>query len=153
MILNELNLKSTDQVTRHQFPNYILETDDLDIVDQIARTGVLIHVDLQYKRRRDLETMGTSVVWIQISTPGKKSILLQSIYRQFQRLGRPGTISPSSQQARWSKIVDKWVIASAEDREIISMGDLESELLSMETYTPANEFLRSSKKTYDRRTY
>ena len=70
------------------FENYILENDDLDLVDDMSRTGILIHKSLQYKRRRDLESMGTSTVWVQFSYPGRKSLLLQAIYRQFQRLGK-----------------------------------------------------------------
>ena len=37
--------------------------------------------------------------------------------------GHPGTITPSSQAARWSRIIDMWVKASQEGLEIITMGD------------------------------
>ena len=35
-----------------------METDNLDIVDQTSRTGMLLHNSIHYKRRRDLETNG-----------------------------------------------------------------------------------------------
>ena len=129
VILNELNLKNTDTVTKNIFDNYTLENDDLDVVDGMLRTGVLIHNSLQYKRRRDLESMGTSTVWVQFSYPGRKSLLLQAIYRQFQRLGRKGSIAPTFQLQRWTKIIQKWEAAIAEKKQIISMGDYNLNLL------------------------
>ena len=132
LIVNELNLRSTDTVTKHQFDNYSLETDNLDILDQMSRTGVFIHRDLHYKRRRDLESQGTSTVWLQITQPGTKGFLFQAVYRQFQRLGVKGSIKPKFQYQRWNLIVQKWEQAITEDREIVTMGDLNLNLLRWE---------------------
>ena len=81
---------------------------------------MLIHKDLHYRRRKDLETS----VWVQLSHPGRKPLLIQALYRQFQQLGRKGSITPASQTARWHKIINKWELANAEDKEIITVGDL-----------------------------
>ena len=124
IVINELNSKSTDTITRNQFENYKLETDNLDIIDQMSRTGILLHKDIHYSRRKDLETMGISSVWVQLAHPGRKPVLIQALYRQFQRLGRKGSITPASQTARWHKIINKWELASSEDKEIITLGDL-----------------------------
>ena len=105
------------------FPNYILEVDNLEITDKRARTGILIQRDLQYRRRRDLETQGTSTVWIQLNQPGRKALLIQALYRQFRRLGKDNTDTFPAQTVRWNKILDKWELAEKEDKEIISLGD------------------------------
>ena len=39
-----------------------MESDNLDIVDKTARTGILVHKDVHYRRRRDLETQVLSSV-------------------------------------------------------------------------------------------
>ena len=103
--MNELNMKSIDSVSKHQFSNYVLKNDNLDAIDEMSCMGVLIHKNIQYKRHRDLESMGISSVWIQISYPGRKSILIQAVYHQFQRLGVKGSIAPKSQHKRWKKLL------------------------------------------------
>ena len=75
-----------DSTSRNQFDNYRMETDSLDITDQTSRTGMLVHNNVHYRRRRDLESIGTSTIWIQLCYPGRKPVLLQALYRQFQRL-------------------------------------------------------------------
>ena len=124
MIINELNNEFHDSVTKHSFPNYHLEADNLEIYDEKSRTGLLIHNSIHYKRRIDLETPGTSTVWVQLSHPGKKPILVQGIYRQFQRLGKVNTASISSQKYRWNQILTKWEQAILEEKEIIVLGDM-----------------------------
>ena len=132
VIINELNLSSNDKITGNMFEDYKLETDNLDVVDKVSRTGILIHKNLQYKRRKDLETMGVSTVWIQLQHPGRKSLLIQGIYRQFQRLGREGSLKPASQYIRWNKIIEKWEKATDEGKEIITMGDMNLNYLRWE---------------------
>ena len=132
VVINELNAKRTDTISRHQFQDYIMESDNLDISDQISRTGILVHKDLQYKRRRDLETVGTSTIWLQLHHPGRKPLMVQGIYRQFQRLGKVGSILPAAQRARWSQIIDKWERATEEGNEIITIGDINLNYLRWE---------------------
>ena len=116
LVINELNLTSNDTMTRNMFTGYNLETDNLDIIDKMSRTGVLIQKNLHYKRRHDLEINGISTVWLQLQHPGRKPLLVQSAYRQFQRLGRPGTLTPASQRSRWSKLIAKWEAANLEGK-------------------------------------
>ena len=85
-----MNLDYKDNISREQFENFNLETDNLDVVDETARTGILINNQIHYKRRKDLESPGISSVWIQLSHPGRKPVLVQAVYRQHQRLGREG---------------------------------------------------------------
>ena len=122
--INELNYDLKDTITPNMFNGYSFEYDNLAKTDQRARTGLLIHQGFQYKRRRDLEEKGISTLWVQISQPGKKSFLVQSVYRQLQRLRRPGSHTPTKQYQRWEKIIAKWQIAIKENRELITVGDL-----------------------------
>ena len=102
--------------------------------DNTSRTGILIKNTVRYKRRKDLETKGTSVVWIQVAHKGKKDILIQSIYRQFQRLNHPTSGTITHQFNRWKSIVDKWKTASLENRELITVGDLNINYLSWDLH-------------------
>ena len=86
--------------------------------------------NIKYKRRKDLEVEGISTVWLQIGCPGKKHFLFQSLYRQFQRLGRTNTKNQPSQMSRWKQILDKWELANSEGREIISVGDFNMDSIS-----------------------
>ena len=103
IIINKLNYKYGDTVA--------------------ARTGILLHKDVHYSRRRDLETPGISSVWVKLSYPGRKPILVQGFYRQFRRIGKPNSHTPASQHQRWEMFIKKWEKAMQEDLEIISMGD------------------------------
>ena len=123
MVINELNVRLNDTITKNSFGNYKLETDNLEIVDKVSRTGILIHPDINFRRRRDLETPGTSTIWIQLSHPGRKPVLLQAVYRQFQRLDVPDSGSIKSQELRWDKILSKWEVAIEEGKEILAVGD------------------------------
>ena len=137
MILNELNVALGDQITKNSFGKYKLETDNLEITDKFARTGVLIHPDIKYKRRRDLESPGTSTLWLQLSYPGRKFMLLQAVYRQFQRLGVDKSETVKAQEIRWERIISKWESAIQEEREILSLGDFNFNTLRWET--PVND--------------
>ena len=130
LIINELNLDSTDRISREMFENYKLETDNLDVIDKTSRTGILIHHNIHYKRRRDLEEPGLSTIWIKLSFPGRKPVLVQGLYRQHQRLGQEGTKSITRQQNRWDRILSKWETAAKENIEIITMGDMNVNSLS-----------------------
>ena len=122
MILNEINNYKNDNITKHSFPDYILETDNLERVD---------------KRRMDLESPGISTVWIQMSSPGRKSLLLQGVYCQFQRLGVVNSDQLSKQEARWDNILEKWTLAAEEGKEILVLGDMN--LNSMRWDTPMEQ--------------
>ena len=124
LILNELNLDHRDKVTPKMFPQYTLEVDNLREVDGLARTGILIHKTINFKRRHDLETSGISTVWIQTTNRGHKPLLLQAIYRQFRRIRTPHSNTTAKQKIRWTKICDKWEQALEEDIEQMTLGDL-----------------------------
>ena len=111
IIINELNIKQHDTMSKQQFQNYRMITDGLDITDQYSGTGMLISNYIHYKRRNDLEAQGLSTIWVQLSYPGRRPILIQGIYRQFRRLGIKDSHTLKAQKQRWTRILDKWQIA------------------------------------------
>ena len=132
IVINKLNLSKDDIVSQHQFKNYKLITDNLDITDAVSRTGMLIHRDIHYQRRKDLEAQGLSTIWIKLKNPLSKPMLVQGIYCQFQRLNHKGSHTITEQKKRWTRIIEKWEQANNEDRKIISLGDLNLNKLSWE---------------------
>ena len=86
-VLNELNLYKNDKCTKYQFGQYKLEHDNLSNVDRKFRTGILVHKDIHYIRRKDLEQNGVSTVWLELKYPGKKPLLVQGIYPSVQTFG------------------------------------------------------------------
>ena len=125
MIINELQKQKNDTTSKYQFPGFIM--------DGWLRTAILIKSDIKYKRRKDLETKGIASVWIQVGLPGMKQFLVQSVYRQFKRQGLKGSHTHSSQIQRWNQILDKWQKANQEDREVITLGDINVDSLIWET--------------------
>ena len=138
VVINELNLDPADTITRNMFGEYKMEADNLDITDKRSRTGILIHKSIHYKRLRQYESTGTSTVWLKLNHPGKKTVMVQAIYRQFQRLGHPGSETPSSQKQRWNIILEKWQKAAEEDTEILTFGDMNLNTLRWDTPPPKN---------------
>ena len=123
LILNELNLHHMDTITGKLLPGYKLLTDNLNTTDTRSRTGMLIQTDLKHTRRQDLESPGTSTIWIQLNNRGSKPLLIQGLYRQFTRINTPNSNTPKQQTKRWTQIVDKWELALQEQADIIAMGD------------------------------
>ena len=90
----------------------------------------MVKKNINYKRRKDLESDGISTVWLQIGKAGTKQFLLYAVYQQFQCQGRKGTKSIPSQLNRLKHILTKWEKAQEEEREIITMGDMNMDSLS-----------------------
>ena len=101
--INEINIKLSDTVTKNQFPGYTLEVDSLGKTNDRARTGVLIKNTITYKRRKDLEQHGSAIVWLQIKSKEKKQFLIQCIYRQFTKIGEPGSTFYNSAKSQMEK--------------------------------------------------
>ena len=73
-------------MTKHHFPNNKLEIYNLQNTDKTSRTGILIHKDIKFKRRKYLERHGISSIWLEIGISGTKTFLFQGLYRQHKRL-------------------------------------------------------------------
>ena len=42
-------MKIGDTLSKHQFENYSLESDNLDMIEELSRMGVMIHRSIQYQ--------------------------------------------------------------------------------------------------------
>ena len=126
-------------MTPQAFPDYVLEFDNLVNTDCMSRTGMLVHRSVKcFPKKGTLRQKGNSVVWIQVHPQGKKPFLVQSIYRQFQRLNRPGSDSISQQTLRWKETITKWEKASTENKQIVTVGDLNLNFFAWDLKPPQN---------------
>ena len=101
--------------------------------------------------RRDLETQGNSTLWNQLTHPGRKAVLLQAVYRQFQRMGVPGSDTVKSQEQRWENIISKWELAIKDQKEMISMGDFNINTIRWETpFMKKKHPMKNSKMTWSK---
>ena len=92
MAIQELNQIPEDDIDLLQVQNYTWELDDMIKNTGRARTAILINNDMKYVRRRDLEPNNESVVWITIYPRGTNSINIQSLYRQWQIVGKHSAV-------------------------------------------------------------
>ena len=101
-----------------QVDNNILNIDGYDFErrDREGKSGggILVYISnmLNYKRRHDLELGGIESIWIEISIPNSKPILVCSVYR------------PPSAPCSWvTELCCEINRASCDDKEMIIMGD------------------------------
>ena len=86
----------------------------------------MIKEDIIYKRRTDLEDQETSTIWIELTIPKNKPILIASIYRQWslpQILNIKNSNSIIKQTERWEKVLGNWEKAIKEKKEVIVLTD------------------------------
>ena len=84
---------------------------------------------ITHKRRHqlhDLEDTDTSTVWVEVNLNKGKPILVSSIYRQWSLPNTMNILNSKTTKAqidRWAKILDKLLLASKENEEIIVLTD------------------------------
>ena len=106
----------------------------VEIKSDNERISVLVKKTISYKRRKDLETPGWPVIWIQVGT-GKNKLLIANLYREWQlRGGRKSQPNPtnkvSDQLARFQAFVEDWKrVIETEDCEIHVLGDMNLDTL------------------------
>ena len=149
LVINELNLNKNDTTTKNQFIGYNLEHDQQLKTNGTARTGILIKSNINYKRRKDLESDKISTVWVQVKTKENFFFLVQAVYRQFKLIGVDGTRNITQQNERWKILVDKWLEAQEEQREIVTIGDINLNSLKWDTdYGQKSTYEKSRHKMY-----
>ena len=121
-IINEINLHKWDKLTIKVFPNYKLIFYNLIETNKYARTGILIHKNINFKRRKDLEAPGNSTVWVKINPRNKNTLLIQG-GTDSSKTGNPKHWKYFSPKTKMGKTIEKWDIANQEQCTIISMGD------------------------------
>ena len=97
LMINESNLSVYDNISKHSFPNYNFEKDQLGPISKQSRTVVLVHETVRYKRLKNIEPKFNSVIWLKINLGTHGTFLLHCIYRQWQVIGQKQTDSIPSQ--------------------------------------------------------
>merc|ERR1712240_255237 len=125
--LCEANIEKTiNNTTNENYKDYKIEHTKMANKTNNSRNVIMIKNDLVYDRRQDLEDDETSTVWIELKIPKQKSVLISSIYRQWtlpKALGILKSNNIHNQQNRWTKVIDKWVRANKENKEVIVLTD------------------------------
>ena len=124
--LAEANININDNNFSNNFYDYKIETTKMASVTNIARSSLLIKKSIPYKRRHDLEDTITSTIWIEISIPKSKSMLVMGGYRQWtipKYFNIIKSKSITNQMNRWLLLLDKWKTALKENKDTIVMMD------------------------------
>ena len=82
--------------------------------------------NLHYIRRKDLENDINSTIWIELSIPKSKPLLLASVYRQWsvpKVLNIQNSNSHNNQIERWEKFLKNWDVALKENKQIVVLTD------------------------------
>lgn len=82
IVVNKFNLHKSEDDRIATIPGYRLELDSLLVTRGVARTAVYISDSIIYKRRKDLESVDNSIIWVSVGFPNQKKILIQCVYRQ-----------------------------------------------------------------------
>ena len=125
--ISEANFKQTHDMEDVQIADYELfvsktiENRNLNI----SRVVCYKHNSLVGGVRSDLMSESFSSIWMEIGLPRKKKFLVCQLYREWQYLGQPDSISRSipAQLDRWIIFVDQWTRALDTGKEVIVMGD------------------------------
>ena len=91
-----------------------------------SRNIILVHKNISYKRRHDLELDFTSTIWIEVNIPKSKPALFMGGYRQWRLpsiLNIPKSNSTKCQLERYEPILENWQKAILEQKDIIILMD------------------------------
>ena len=125
--ISESNFKKGHDIDDVQLADYELflsktfENQDL----AISRVVAYKHQSLVGGLREDLMSDTFSSIWMEIGLPRKKKILVCQLYREWQNLGQPDSVSNGlpAQLDRWVTFLDQWERAIDTGKEIFVMGD------------------------------
>ena len=122
----EANLPIKYEYIQKEIPDYSFELNILSDKTKLSRNIILVHKNISYKRRRDLESDITSTIWIEINIPKSKPALFMGGYRQW-RLPKVLNVNKSnstkSQLERYDLILKNWQKASLEKKDVIILMD------------------------------
>ena len=128
MGLSEANLLSHHDMSSVQIKDYTLHTCPTlqNPSLNISRVVVYTHKDTVVKERHDLMSNKTSAVWLEVGLPNKRKFLVCNVYREWGYMNQPDKSSNSkeAQFERWSIIIENWLKALNEDKEVIVLGDV-----------------------------
>ena len=126
--ISEANFRKNDDIEDVQLTNYNIHiSPTIDNPEHgVSRVVVYTHRSLIVKPRPDLMSPWLSTIWLEVGLPKRQKFLLCNAYREW---GYPNQLDMESrsiraQQERWTKFLDTWQEAIAEEKEIIVVGDL-----------------------------
>ena len=126
--ISEANLHHTTDLSTVQIPGYRLFTAKTlqNPTIQMSRVVVFLRDDISGTLRSDLMDDDFSSIWIELSTPNSKKILVSNVYRDHQWMNQGQDKTSKSDDAvkqRWIVYLDQWTRAHATGAEIHCIGD------------------------------
>ena len=106
-----------------KFNNYGYE---VETKEDSPRIAVIIDNQINYKRRHNLETRETAIIWIEMGN-GKNRMIIGNYYREWKRhrFLRPWTDHPDDQLWRFEQFVKDWErVLKTSDCEVHVLGDV-----------------------------
>ena len=125
IVIQEANILDKDDIKLLQIPNYRMELDNLILTNGMARLCMLIHEDIKYSRRLDLQNSIEPQITVTVYQ-SKQKINVIGYYRQWQTLMNNNRIKGSGsikqQTERFNKTIKVWT-KSIEETETIMLCD------------------------------
>ena len=134
--VSEANFKQVHDLQDVQIADYelffskTLENNNLSI----SRIACYKHNSLVWDIRPDLMCDSFSSIWMEIGLPRKRKFLVCQLYREWQYLGQPDSVSLGipAQLERWLTFLDQWERALGTGKEVIVMGDCNLDFLKFD---------------------
>ena len=134
--ISEANLHRDHNVDNCNIEDYDLITcKTLDNINlKTSRVVVYKHTSIVAKIRDDLMSDKFSSIWLEVGFPGKTKFLVCNLYREWQYLGQPDSVSLGipAQLERWLTFLVQWERALGTGKEVIVMGDCNLDFLKFD---------------------
>ena len=126
--ISESNLHSYTDLSTVQIPGYRLLTAKTLQNPTVLMSRVVVYMseEMSGKLREDLMNEDLSSIWIELSTPGRKKILVSNIYRDHQWMNQGVDKTSKGDEAvmqRWIVYLDQWQRALDTGAEVHCLGD------------------------------
>ena len=127
LCLSEANIKKDHIYYLKQFPNHDFELSIMHTNVGLARNVIIVKKEVKYIRRMDLENGENSMIWIEVTLPKRKKVLVMGGYRQWS-LPKIMDINNKKnmvekQTMRFMGVLESWRLALAETKDTIVLMD------------------------------
>ena len=127
LFISEANLRSGISDKIKSFEGYITEHPKTSLNLGYSRLVLLIHSNIDYRILNNYMSDSEASIWVKIIIEGRRPIVVGGNYREHKFLlqQQPNVSgSPALQQKRWSKTVEGWAAAAADNSRCFFIGDL-----------------------------
>ena len=104
LVISEANLNPETPLYESQIQGYQITFPKSTSINMTARIIMLTKDELNFKVEENLMVESVSSIWIKLSIPGSKPVLICGVYREHQYLGQvtDWSLQPEEQARRWN---------------------------------------------------